>query len=132
MVAWALLRLANISMDTGAHEEAISFYDESMLLMGEIGDLHGLGAARLGLGMAAHIRGEADEAEQILTNAQTNLREGSGGQGISWPISNALVDTRTYDQLIEATNRYQASLYLPPDQWARMVCSDGEAWFARK
>ncbi|MCI0844190.1 MAG: tetratricopeptide repeat protein [Chloroflexi bacterium] len=132
MVAWALLRLANISMDTGAHEEAISFYDESMLLMGEIGDLHGLGAALLGLGMAAHIRGEAEEAEQILTNAQTNLREGSGGQGISWPISNALVDTRTYDQLIEATNRYQASLNLPPDQWAKMVCSDCEAWFARK
>ena len=132
MVAWILLRLANVSMDDGAHEDATSLYDECFLLMDEIGDRHGLGAALLGLGMAAHLRGEAEEAEQILTNAQTNLREGSGGQGISWPISNALIDTRTHHQLVEATNRYHASLELPPAEWAKMVCSDGEAWLARK
>ena len=132
MIAWTLVRLANISLDTGAHEKAISLYDECALLMGEIGDRHGVAAALLGLGMAAHFRGEAEEAEQILIHAQTNLREGSGGQGISWPISNVLVDTRTYPQLVEATNRYIASLELPPAAWAQMVCSDGEAWLARK
>ena len=60
-----------------------------------------------------------------------NLREGGGGQGLSWPISNVLVDTRTHELLVEATNRYQASLNLPPEEWARMVCADGEAWRAR-
>ena len=99
--------------------------------MGEIGDRHGVAAALLGLGMAAHFRGEAEEAERILSQAQTNLREGSGGQGIAWPLSNALVDTRTHRQLVEATNRYENALNLPPDEWTKMVCSDGEAWRAR-
>ena len=76
-------------------------------------------------------RGETESAQRLLTEAQTYLREGGGGQELSWAISNALVDTRTHDLLVEATNRYQASLSLPPDEWARMVCSDGEAWRAR-
>ena len=63
--------------------------------------------------------------------AQTNLREGGGGQELSWAISNALVDTHTRDLLVEATNRYQNGLDLPLEEWARMVCSDGEAWRAR-
>ena len=85
----------------------------------------------MGLGMAAHFRSETDEAQRLLVEAQTNLREGGGGQGLSWPISNVMVDTRTHDLLVEATNRYQNSLSLPPDEWTRMVCSDGEAWRAR-
>ena len=63
--------------------------------------------------MLAHFRGDMDEAQLLLTDAQTNLREGGGGQGLSWPISNSLVDTRSYDLLVEATNRYQVSLDLP-------------------
>ncbi|MCI0786376.1 MAG: hypothetical protein J4O09_08690, partial [Chloroflexi bacterium] len=85
----------------------------------------------LGLGMAADFWGDTDEAQRLLTDAQTSLREGGGGQGLSWPISNVLVDTRTHDLLVEATHRYQASLNLPPAEWARMVCADGEAWRAR-
>ena len=100
--------------------------------MGKIGDRHGVAAALMGLGMGAHLRGEAEEAERILSDAQTNLREGSGGQGMSWPISNALVDTRTHEKLLEATDRYHASLELSPAAWAQMVCSDGDTWLARK
>ena len=132
MISWALIRLANISLDTGAYKEATSLYDESLLLMGKIGDRHGVAAALMGLGMGAHLRGEAEEAERILSDAQTNLREGSGGQGMSWPISNALVDTRTHEKLLEATDRYHASLELSPAAWAQMVCSDGDTWLARK
>ena len=130
-IAWTLLPLANVSLNSGEMDQATGFYEESLLLMGDIGDRHGMGAVLLGLGMAAHFRGDEAEAERILTEAQTHLREGGGGQGLSWPISNVLVDTRTHNLLVEATNRYQASLDLSPVEWARMVCSDGEAWRAR-
>ena len=112
-------------------DQATGLYEESLLVMGDIGDRHGVGAVLLGMGMAAHFRGNADEAQLLLTKAQTNLREGGGGQGLSWPLSNVLVDTRTHNLLVEVTNRYEASLSLPPAEWARMVCSDGEAWRTR-
>ena len=100
-------------------------------MMGDLRDRHGVGAVLLGLGMAEHFRGETEAAQRLLTEAQTNLREGGGGQGLSWPISNILVDTGTHDLLVEATLRYQNGLNLPPAEWAQMVCSDGEAWRAR-
>ncbi len=100
-------------------------------MMGEIGDRHGMGAVLLGLGVAAHFREDEAAAERILTEAQTHLREAGGGQGLSWPVSSVLVDTRSHDLLLEATTRYEASLNLPPADWANMVCSDGEAWLAR-
>ena len=130
MMAWTLLPLANIALASDELDEATALYDECLHMMGDLGDRHGVGAVLLGLGMTAHFRGEPEKAQSLLTEAQTNLREGGGGQGLSWPISNALVDTRTHDLLVEATNRYQASLDLPSDEWARMVCSDGESWRA--
>ena len=54
-----------------------------------------------------------------------------GGQRLSWPISDALADTRTHNLLGEATHRYLAGLDLPPVEWTQMVCSDGKAWLAR-
>ena len=100
-------------------------------MMVDVGDRHGAGAVLLGLGMAAHFRSETDEAQRLLGEAQTELREGGGGQGLSWPMSNVLVDTHSHGLLVEVTNQYQNSLNLPPAEWARMVCSDGEAWRAR-
>ena len=130
-IAWTLLPLANISLGSGDLDQATALYEDSLSMMRDIGDRHGVGAVLLGLGMAAHFRGETDEAQLLLTEAQTNLREGGGGQGLSWPISNILVDTSTHDLLVEATNRYQANLSLPPADWARMVCADVEAWRAQ-
>jgi non-specific serine/threonine protein kinase len=130
-IAWTLLPLANMSSVAGDLDQAKEQYEQSLRTMGDIGDLHGLGAVSLGLGMLAQFRGDADESELLLTEAQTKLREGSGGQGLSWPISNSLIDTSTRDGLIETTYRYQASLNLPAAEWVRMVCSDGEAFRAR-
>ena len=130
-IAWTILPLANIASEAKELYQAAALYDESLPIMGDLGDRHGAGAVLLGLGMAAHFRGETAEAQRILVEAQTHLREGGGGQGLSWPISNVLVDTRTHDLLVEATDRYQGSLNLPPDEWTQMVCSDGEAWRAR-
>ncbi|MCH8925549.1 MAG: tetratricopeptide repeat protein, partial [Proteobacteria bacterium] len=130
-IAWTLLPLANISLGSGDMKQAKALYEQSLPMMADIGDRHGEGAVLLGLGMAADFWGDTDEAQRLLTDAQTSLREGGGGQGLSWPISNVLVDTRTHDLLVEATNRYQNSLNLPPEEWTRMVCSDGEAWRAR-
>ena len=130
-IAWTLLPLANFALESNELDKATALYEQSLPMMVDLGDRHGVGAVLLGLGMAAHFRGETDEAQRLLTEAQTNLREGGGGQGLSWPISNVLVDTRTHDLLVEATNRYQAGLNLPPAEWTRMVCSDGEAWRAR-
>ena len=130
-IAWTLLPLANISLESGDLDQVTALYEDSLSMMRDIGDRHGEGAVLLGLGMAAHFRSETAEAQLLLTKAQTNLREGGGGQGLSWLISNVLVDTHTHDLLVEATNRYQNSLNLPPEEWTRMVCSDGEAWRAR-
>ena len=130
-IAWTLLPLANISLESGDLDQATALYEDSLSMMRDTGDRQGEGAVLLGLGMAAHFRGETAEAQLLLTEAQTNLREGGGGQGLSWLISNVLVDTHTHDLLVEATNRYQNSLNLPPEEWTRMVCSDGEAWRAR-
>ena len=130
-IAWSLLPLANFALESDELDQATALYDQSLPMMGDLGDRHGVGAVLLGLGMAAHFRGGAEEAQRLLMEAQTNLREGGGGQGLSWPISNALVDTSTHDLLVEATRRYQASLSLPPAEWTRMVLGDGEAWRAR-
>ncbi len=112
-IAWTLLPLASISLASGELDQATAHYQESLSVMGDIGDRHGVGAVLLGLGMTAHFRGNVDEAQSLLTEAQTNLREGGGGQGLSWPISNVLVDTRTHNLLVEATDRYQDGLDLP-------------------
>ena len=130
LIAWTLIRLANIALESTELDQATALYDECLPMMVDLGDRHGEGAVLLGLGMAAHFRGETDEAQRLLVEAQTNLREGGGGQGLAWPMSNVLVDTRTHELLVEATLRYQDGLDLPPDEWTRMVCSDGETWRA--
>ena len=131
LIVWTLLRQANIYLESGELDQATAVYDECLPMMGDLGDRHGVGAVLLGLGMAAHFSGETEEAQRLLVEAQMNLREGGGGQGLSWPISSVLVDTRTHDLLVDATRRYQAGLNLPPAEWTQMVCSDGEAWRAR-
>ena len=131
LIAWILLPLANIALEYNEPDQATALYEQSLPMMRDLGDRHGAGAVFMGLGMAAQFRGEMEEAQRLLAEAQTNLREGGGGQGLSWPISNVLVDTHTHDLLVAATDRYQASLNLPLEEWARMVCSDGEAWRAR-
>ena len=125
--AWVLLPLANIAMVTNEPERATALYEESLALMGDIGDRQGLGAVLLGMGLAALLRGEAEEAEQTLVRAQTQLRESGGGLGLSWPLSHALVDTHTHDLFLDATRRYEAGVNLPADEWVQMVYSDGEA-----
>ena len=131
LIAWTLIRLANIALESNELDQATALYNECLPMMDDPGDRHGVGAVLLGLGMAEHLRGETEEAERRLVEAQTNLREGGGGQGLSWPISNVLVDTRTHDLLVEATHRYQSGLDLPANEWTRMVLADGEAWRAR-
>ena len=103
-----------IALKGGELEQAIELYVQSLLVMGDIGDRHGVAAVSMGLGMAAHFRGECEKVQPLLPEAQTNFREGAGGQGLSWPLSNVLVDTHTYDLLLQGTRRYESSLNLPP------------------
>ena len=100
-------------------------------MLADVGDRLGVGTAQLGIGLAKHFQGETESAKQMLGEAQINLREGGGGQELSWAISNALIDTSTQYLLIEATDRYKKGLNLPLGEWVEMVCSDGEAWMAR-
>jgi tetratricopeptide (TPR) repeat protein len=130
-IGWTLLPLANIALASDELDKATGLYEQSLRAMGDIGDRHGVGAVLLGLGLVAHVRGEAAKAQTLLEEAQTNLREGGGGQGLAWPLSNVLVDSRTHDLLVEVTDRYQASLNLPIDEWVEMVCADGDAWRGR-
>ena len=130
-IAWTLLPLANITLVSGELDQATALYEQSLRVMGDIADRHGVGAVLLGMGLAAHYRGDTEKARTLLEEAQTNLREGGGGQGISWPLSNVLVDTHTHDLLVETVRRYENALNLPLEEWVAMVCSDGEAWMAR-
>ena len=131
LIAWILLPLANIAMATNELEEASGLYEQGFAMMTDLGDRHGAGAVQLGLGLAAHYRGETVEAQILLEEAQTNLREGGGGQGLSWPMFNVLVDTRTHNLLVETVRRYENALNLPLEEWVEMVCADGEAWRGR-
>ena len=131
LTAWTLFPLANISLGLGELDRSIALYDECLSKMGDLGDRHGAGAVLMGLGMTAHIRGDAEAAQRFLAEAQIDLREGGGGQNLSWPISNVMVDTHTREMRIEATRRYQNAVNLPPEEWVRMVLTDGEAWRAR-
>ena len=131
MIAWAGVRLGNTLLESGRLEEATALYEESLPMMADVGDRLGVGTAQLGIGLTKHFQGETESAKQMLGEAQINLREGGGGQELSWAISNALIDTSTQDLLIEATDRYKKGLNLPLDEWVEMVCSDGEAWRGR-
>ncbi|MEE8159872.1 MAG: adenylate/guanylate cyclase domain-containing protein, partial [Dehalococcoidia bacterium] len=73
LIAWTLLPLANIALESNELDKATLLYDECLSLMGDTGDRHGAGAALLGLGMGAHFRGEREEAQLLLTEAQTNF-----------------------------------------------------------
>ncbi|MBC8281191.1 MAG: hypothetical protein H8E48_10430 [Chloroflexi bacterium] len=127
MTAWLLSRMANVSLGSKDLAGATTVLEECMSLMEQVGDRHGIGAAFLGLGISAHLSGDADEAQSLLGEAQTHLREGGGGQGLSWPLSNVYINTSTHEAIFEVTERYQASLSLPTDEWAKMVIDDAES-----
>ena len=131
LIAWSLLPLANIALDADEPDESAALYNQCLPMMGDLGDRLGVGTVLLGLGMAEHYRGEKEEARRLISEAQAHLREGGGGQGLSWALSNALVDTRTHGLLLDVTRRYQTGLELPAGEWTRMVLADGEAWRAR-
>ena len=109
-----------IALKAGELEHAIELYEQSLRHRRP----PGVAAVSMGLGMASHFRGECEKVQSLLTEAQTNFREGVGGQGLSWPLSNVLVDTHTHDLLLQATRRYESSLNLPPDDWGRMVIAE--------
>ena len=67
-----------IALKAGTLEQAIELYEQSRFVMG---DRHGVAAVSMGLGMAAHFRGEFEKVWPLLTEVQTNFREGVGGQG---------------------------------------------------
>ena len=70
---------------------------------------------------SVHLRGETEEAQRLLGEAQTHFREGGGGQGLSWPISSVLVDTRTHDVLVDATRRYSIWHPLSGRGWSLLM-----------
>ena len=43
-IGWTLLPLANISLKSGELDQATAIYEQSLRVMGEIGDRHGVGA----------------------------------------------------------------------------------------
>ena len=66
-IAWTLLPLANVALKAGELEQAMELYEQSLLVMGDIGDRHGVAAVSMGLGMAAHFRGEFEKVQPLLT-----------------------------------------------------------------
>ena len=131
LIAWSLLPLANIALDANELDESAALYNQCLPMMGDLGDRLGVGIVLLGLGIAEHYRGEKDESQRLIAEAQAHVREGGGGQGVSWGLSNTFVDTRTHDLLLDAMRRYQAGVDLPAAEWTDMVLADGEAWRAR-
>ena len=123
--------LGNIVLALGDTELSSKLHEEALAMMTDLGDRHGMGAIMLAMGMSADLRGDTAEAERLLIDAQRHLREGGGGQGVSWPISNSMIINGTEEQLRDAADRYQHSLESPPDQWTKMLFADRDAWLAR-
>ncbi len=65
-IAWTLLPMANISLESGELDQATALYEQSLPMMGDIGDRHGVGAVLLGLGMTAQFRGESERPNGSL------------------------------------------------------------------
>jgi hypothetical protein len=95
-----LVNLANIAVVDEKLDRATALYEESLRMMDELGDRHGTAAATLAAGLVAHLRRNAEAAERLLMEGQTHLREGGGGQGLSWPLSNTIVDTHTHESFL--------------------------------
>ena len=131
LIGWSLIIMANIEADSNNLDGSVSLYRRGAQMMNDIGDRLGIGTALMGLGIVDHYRGETSEAERQIAEAQVLLREGSNGPGLSWALANSLIDTRNHDLMVETTDRYQASLELPADEWTRMVISDAEKWRER-
>ena len=131
LIAWILVPLGNIVLALGDTELSSKLHEEALAMMTDLGDRHGMGAIMLAMGMSADLRGDTAEAERLLIDAQRHLREGGGGQGVSWPISNSMIINGTEEQLRDAADRYQHSLESPPDQWTKMLFADRDAWLAR-
>ena len=53
-----------IALKAGELEQAIELYEQSLLVMGA---RHGVAAVSMGLGMAAHFRGEFEKDQPFLT-----------------------------------------------------------------
>ena len=64
MLAWTLLPLANIALETNELDQATTLYDQCLPMMVDLADRHGVGAVLLGLGFTAQFRGETEEAQQ--------------------------------------------------------------------
>jgi len=131
LIGWVLMTMANIEADANRLDDAVNLYRRAAQIMSDLGDRLGAGTAVLGPGIIDHYIGNTLESEHQIAEAQVLLREGSNGPGLSWALANALVDTRNHDLMIETTDRYQASLELPADEWTRMVTSDADNWRGR-
>ncbi|NQW18156.1 MAG: tetratricopeptide repeat protein [Chloroflexi bacterium] len=131
LIAWSLITMANIESDANDFKKSSALFGRAIPLMNDLGDRLGVGTATMGLGLVNHYVGDDDAARRQIAEAQTLLREGSGGQGLSWALANAQIDTRTIDLMVANTFRYQSSLELPADEWTRMVIADGEEWRER-
>ena len=132
LIAWSLIALGNIARDADDLDESVTFYNECLPMMSDVGDRHGVGVVLIGLGMAEHFRGNVIEPERLIAEAQVQLREGTGGQGLSWALSHSPVDTRTLKLLREVTSRYEAALTSPTDEWTEMIIQDSTIWRDRR
>ena len=107
---------------------AKALYEESLPLMREVGDRLGLGTLYLSLAVCAQQGGDEEDGRRFSELGQRELRRGLGGQGLSWAVSNAPVETRTLEQVLEAGQRYRNALDWDGDDWATMVFADAASW----
>jgi len=126
LIAWTTLPLANIAMDAGELDLARRLYERTLPMMNDLGDRLGVGATLIGL--SAAIGG--DRGERLIGEAQHHLREGGGGQGVSWALANMRVDTRIRSDYVAITERYEAGFELMEEAWVAMVREDLAAWQA--
>ena len=91
-IAWSLLPLANIALDADELDESATLYNQSLPMMVDVRDRLGVGIVLLGLGMAEHYRGNKDESQRLIAEAQPTygkaaaVREYPGGSRTLWSI----------------------------------------------
>jgi hypothetical protein len=72
--------------------------------------------------------GDAGDGLELAAKAQSELRRGLGGQGLSWAVSNAPVETASLEQLLSVSQRYREALDWSHEDWAAMCLSDAASW----
>lgn len=92
------------------HKRAAAFYEESLSLYREVGDVKGIAWSLHDLGTVARDQGELPRAKELLEQGLKLFREAGDERGVAWTLHNLGLVARMEGEYARATELYKASL----------------------